>query len=60
MRKGTDKERDRELIMRLQDEAPEVLKARIDFDSLITEVVEHPQSIPDKPARIRPRSNRRR
>ncbi len=35
MRKGTNKERDAELVNRLQDEAPEVLKASVDFDSLI-------------------------
>jgi hypothetical protein len=41
MQKRTDKERDKELIARLA-EAPEVLEARVDFDSLITEVLEYP------------------
>jgi hypothetical protein len=33
MRKGTNKQRDKELIARLQEEAPEVLEARVNFDS---------------------------
>jgi len=39
MRKGTTKERDRELITRLQDEAPEVLSAKVDFDALVENVL---------------------
>ena len=39
MRKGTNKERDKELIARLRDEAPEVPKARVDFDSLIDRMI---------------------
>ena len=39
MRKGTTKERDRELIARLQAEAPEVLSAKVDFDALVTKVI---------------------
>ena len=39
MRKGTNKERDAELIKRLQAEAPEVLKARVDFDAIIDTVL---------------------
>jgi hypothetical protein len=39
MRKGTNKERDAELIKRLQDEAPEVLTARVDFDAIVDNVL---------------------
>jgi hypothetical protein len=46
MRKGTDKERDAELIKRLQEEAPEVLKARVDFDSLIDKLVVSDDCLP--------------
>jgi hypothetical protein len=39
MRKGTNKERDAELIKRLQEEAPEVLSAKVGFDALVTKVI---------------------
>ena len=48
MRKGTDKERDAELIKRLQDEAPEVLKARVDFDGVIDKLVVSDECLPPK------------
>jgi len=46
MRKGTNKEPDAELIRRLQDEAPEVLKAPVDFDSLIDKVITSDERLP--------------
>ena len=48
MRKGTNKERDRELIARLRDEAPEVLEARVDFDCLIDKVIVSDERLPPK------------
>jgi hypothetical protein len=39
MRKGTGRERDRELIARLQKEAPEVLSAKVDFDALVENIL---------------------
>jgi len=39
MRKGTTKERDRELIERLQEAAPEVLSAKVDFDALVENIL---------------------
>jgi hypothetical protein len=39
MRKGTDKERDAELIKRFQAEAPEVLDAKVDFDALVGNIL---------------------
>jgi hypothetical protein len=41
MAKRTDKERDKQLIARLQAEAPGVLKARVDFDSVIAQIAKH-------------------
>jgi hypothetical protein len=35
MRKGTNKEPDAELLKRLQEEVPEVLDAKMDFDALV-------------------------
>jgi hypothetical protein len=48
MRKGTNKERDAELIKRLQDEAPEVLQARVDFDFLIDKLFVSDECLPPK------------
>ncbi len=39
MRKGTNKERDAELIKRLQDEAPEVLRAKVGFDAVVENIL---------------------
>ena len=39
MRKGTNKERDAELIKRLQEEAPEVLSAKVGFDALVENIL---------------------
>jgi len=48
MRKGTNKERDGELLKRLQEEAPEVLNARVDFDSLIDKLFVSGERLPPK------------
>ncbi len=45
MRKGKTKERDRELITRLQAKAPEVLSAKVDFDALVTKVISADPSV---------------
>jgi hypothetical protein len=39
MRKGTNKERDAELIKRLQEAAPEILDAKVDFDALVGNIL---------------------
>jgi len=44
MRKGTNKERDKELIARLKEEAPEMQEARVDFDSVIDKLVASDES----------------
>jgi hypothetical protein len=52
MRKGTNKERDRELIARLQEEAPEVLSATVGFDALVENVLsDDSDCISDVPVR---------
>ncbi len=48
MRKGTNKERDAELIKRLQDEAPDVLNSRVNFDSLIDKLFDSAERLPPK------------
>jgi len=49
MRKGTNKERDAELMKRLQAEAPEVLSAKVDFDALVANIiVAEPDSLGDR------------
>jgi len=54
MPKRTDKERDAELIKRLQTEAPEALKARVEFDQLLEKIVKvDPSELPKKKSRTR-------
>jgi hypothetical protein len=57
MRKGTNKERDAELIKRLQEEAPDVLKASVDFDSLIDKLFDSAERLPPKTQPTKPKKN---
>ena len=48
MRKRTEQEQDAEVLKRLERHAPEVLEARIDFDALVSRILDKPQATKSK------------